>query len=122
MAADQSPSTQETVTVDADALAPLLTIAIEQADPVVVRLAGELDPATAPQLDEALRTVGLDGPPLVHVDMAGVSFMDSSGIRSLLVGAELLGRRDGRLRVVNADRQIVRILEVVGLEDLVDPG
>jgi anti-anti-sigma factor len=52
------------------------------------RLEGELDMATAGDLTELLLAASAGDTPLV-LDFSGVSFMDSSGLRALLEGAEL---------------------------------
>ena len=48
---------------------------------VVVAVAGELDVATAPEFEATLLEQLAEGP--VRLDMRGLSFMDSSGIRIL---------------------------------------
>jgi anti-sigma B factor antagonist len=54
----------------------------------VVRVRGELDLATAPQLERALRLLLEESPPAVLVfDLARLDFMDSTGIAALLRAA-----------------------------------
>jgi len=61
---------------------PSFTIAVTPArEGVVVAVAGELDLATAAQFEAALREQLAAGP--VRLDLQGLSFMDSSGIRVL---------------------------------------
>ena len=50
-------------------------------DGVVIAVAGEVDLATAPELEAVLRERLAAGP--VRLDLRGLSFMDSSGIRLL---------------------------------------
>ncbi|MBW3607752.1 MAG: STAS domain-containing protein [Actinobacteria bacterium] len=50
-------------------------------DGVVVALVGEIDLSTAPDFETALREQLAAGP--VRLDLRGLSFMDSSGIRVL---------------------------------------
>jgi anti-anti-sigma factor len=47
-----------------------------------VCIAGEVDMATAPRVTDAVRTALATGPREVHVDMAAVTFLDSSGIQT----------------------------------------
>ncbi len=72
---------------------------------------GELDCATAPALEARLRTLGGLGHALA-VDLAEVSFMDSSGLR-LLLQTRRDADRDGRVFVVRRPSPIVR--RVIGL-------
>jgi anti-anti-sigma factor len=73
------------------------------------RLEGELDMATAGDLGELLR----DRTDRITVlDFAGVTFMDSSGLRVLL---EAAGKHNGSgpiVVVVNAPAQVLRVLEI----------
>src|SRR4029453_11985858 len=63
-------------------------VSVEGADGrVVLRARGELDLSTAPTLEHALVT--LDGGSSEGLlDMSQVSFMDSSGLRLLIIAAE----------------------------------
>ncbi|MET9465462.1 STAS domain-containing protein [Streptomyces sp. NPDC006544] len=50
----------------------------------LVRLAGELDVATAPAVRDAVRQSLDSHPALLRIDISGVSFCDCSGLRALL--------------------------------------
>jgi stage II sporulation protein AA (anti-sigma F factor antagonist) len=94
---------------------PQLSIQVTGDAPVVIRLAGELDMATAPALADALSAV--DGEDVV-VDCDALSFLDSSGI-SVLVGAHRDGARTGHhltLRDVGGTPR--RSLEICGLTEI----
>ena len=70
-------------------------LAVHESDVDGVRLLevfGELDLATAPRLEHALAEAGDD----VLLDLRGLTFMDSTGVRVLLEAAE----RGGGLRIV----------------------
>jgi stage II sporulation protein AA (anti-sigma F factor antagonist) len=75
--------------------------------------------ATAPQLDAVLATVDGDGD--VVVDLAGVTFMDSSGI-GVLVQASQRARAAGQTLRTRRERDNVwRTLEVTNLAELLHP-
>ena len=74
------------------------------------RLEGELDMATAGSLTELLRGVAGNDTPLV-LDLSGVSFMDSSGLRALLEGAGLPGG-GGNVVVKDPSPQVRRVLDI----------
>ncbi len=76
---------------------------------------GDVDAYSAPDLVSALTPLPGDGD--VTLDLAGVGFMDSSGIR-VLVDAHQRGEQEGRRVVVaNPSRSVRRILEISGLLD-----
>jgi len=58
------------------------------ADVAVVRCTGRLNMVSAPALREAVTGAIADGRPRVVVDLAGVDFMDSSGLGALASPSE----------------------------------
>lgn len=93
----------------------LLKTELTQDNPPVLRIEGEVDLSTAGEMRTALVKT-LSSFPTVIVDMAGVTFIDVAGVRTLLHVAESLNGR-GPLPLVNAP-QVGRILELVGLSDV----
>src|SRR5207249_7933932 len=83
----------------------------------LVTVTGDVDIATAPQLAEYL--VGFtDGP--VTVDLSQVSFLDSSGMHALLAAHRQLERRDSRLTIRGATPIARRVLQISGLDQLLN--
>ena len=76
---------------------------------------GELDIDTAPDLREQLRGV-IDGNPgaAVQVDLADVSFMDSTGLAVLLFGLRRSTESGGSLCVLNASPRVQKLLDITG--------
>jgi anti-sigma B factor antagonist len=60
---------------------------------VVVAVSGELDIASAPALERALRAAEQGGEGRVVIDLSGLEFMDSTGLHVLLAAAR--HSRDG---------------------------
>jgi anti-sigma B factor antagonist len=79
----------------------------------VVRVRGELDLATHEQLSEQLGRAA-EGEEAIVVDLSECEFMDSSGVRALLVGLRDSGG-DGRFLIAGPSPQVQRILEMTGL-------
>ena len=79
-------------------------------DRVVVRVCGELDMATTPQLEEALA----DGPhaSTLVIDLTECTFLDSAGVR--LITATLQGHE--HVSLVTDDPAIKRVLEITALD------
>ena len=82
-----------------------------------VTLRGELDLATAPELEQLL-TVRIDASQEVVVDLRGLEFMDSSGIRVLVAAHARAGRTGTRVLIVRpeSDSAVAKIVEVAGLD------
>ena len=90
---------------------------LQEGDTSVVVVGGEIDMATVPQLEAALS--GVDGD--VVVDLAAVTFLDSSGI-GMLVRASQRTNETGHVLRTRAERDNVwRTLQVTNLTDLFHP-
>jgi anti-anti-sigma factor len=91
-------------------------LAIEVSNPdgqVRVALAGELDLESAPELADRLREVEADDPRLLVIDLRGLSFMDSSGLRELFLATRRAREQRRRLVVVRGSEPIDRVLDLV---------
>jgi anti-sigma B factor antagonist len=92
-------------------------------DLVIVR--GELDLATAPELEDALLPLLREGGSVL-LDLRELEFMDSTGVR-VIVAAHLAGQEHGgrlSLARTEAGSAVARVLEISGLDtvlDIVDP-
>jgi anti-anti-sigma factor len=78
-------------------------------------LAGELDVATIPSLDARLRAA--DAGSVVTLDLAGLTFIDSSGLRVLIEQHQRFESAGGRLQLANVSSRASRLLEMAGLSD-----
>lgn len=87
---------------------------------VVVKVVGELDLSTHEQLRDPL-VAAAEGDSPVVVDLSECEFIDSSGIRALLVGHEALAGNGsgGRLAVAGPQPQVQRVLEMTGLGEAI---
>jgi anti-sigma B factor antagonist len=81
----------------------------------VVKVGGEIDIRTAPELRDALAGVLDKGADKVVVDLEGVEFLDSTAL-SVMVGAHKRLVRNGSGLVLVCTREpILRVLTVTGL-------
>jgi anti-anti-sigma factor len=80
-------------------------------------LRGELDLATAPELEQLVNE-RIDASQEVVIDLRGLDFMDSSGIRVLVAAHARAGRAGARLFIVRPEpgSAVAKILEVAGLD------
>jgi anti-sigma B factor antagonist len=97
--------------------APFSAAATRDGAMVVIALTGELDLATAPQLERAIPPIS-PGETLV-IDLRGLSFLDSSGLHALM-RLDVAARDEGwSLAVVRGGPDVQRILDIVRLCDRV---
>lgn len=89
----------------------------------VIALAGELDLAGAAVLERELD--GVDAGAVV-VDLRGLGFMDSTGLRTLAVASQRAHRAGRRFALVPGAAQVMRVFDVTRmrerLEFVGDPG
>jgi anti-sigma B factor antagonist len=82
-----------------------------------VALTGRLDIAGAEAVALPLATLAGAKQGLI-VDMSGVSFIASIGLRHLVSAAKALSRRGGRLVLLNPNDLVTEVLTTSGLTDL----
>ena len=81
-----------------------------------VALFGRLDTHSYPQLDAELAPMLYGGDPPVMslvLDLAGLNYISSAGIRSIFKARKALTARNGKLLVVNPQPQIQKVFDVV---------
>jgi anti-sigma B factor antagonist len=85
-------------------------------DEAVVALAGELDLSTAPQVERELEAAEGQRPERLVIDLRGVSFLDSTGLRVVL-SADGRARKDGRrLEVIPGPPPVHRVFRIALLD------
>jgi anti-sigma B factor antagonist len=90
-----------------------LSITMDTSDhQVVIAVKGEIDAATADTLERALTATHSITCRTVVVDLAEVSFIDSSGLHALLIGRRDLARDDVRLVICNPQPQAQRLFDI----------
>lgn len=87
---------------------------------VRVALVGELDIASAPQFEEGLARVEGDSPELLVLDLRGVDFIDSTGLRAV-IGADERARSAGRrFVIIRGPAAVERVFSVTQLDQRLD--
>ena len=84
----------------------------------LVCVRGAVDLFAAPTLKRALATSIDNGAHEVVLDLSETAFLDSTGLGALLTAHRRLGGRDGRLVIVGAQANVLRVLEVTGLDSI----
>ncbi len=84
---------------------------------VILALRGELDLATAPELESQLRAIEASHPGRVLIDLGGLEFMDSTGL-GVMVRAHKAAQANGhRLAFRPGPHQVQRLFELTGMLD-----
>jgi anti-sigma B factor antagonist len=90
-------------------------------DVFVVRVTGEVDMSHEEELRGELRTAAAADASGIVVDLTECEFIDSSGVRALLLSREAQHPEDGaeHLSVAASSQQILRILSVMGVDRVI---
>jgi anti-anti-sigma factor len=87
-------------------------------DRITVPLFGELDPVSAPRLQERLDQLRRDGSQLIILDLSEVEFLAAAGL-SVFIGADqALQSAGGRLLLTRPTRTARRVLAITGLDTM----
>ncbi|MCX5215830.1 STAS domain-containing protein [Kitasatospora sp. NBC_00240] len=87
----------------------------------VVEAAGELDLAGAPILHTAIHRALASRPasPKLVIDLAAVTFCDSTGIDALLLARTEAGRQGVTLHLAHPTHAVARVLEITGTDRMI---
>jgi anti-sigma B factor antagonist len=93
-----------------------LTVEVRQeSGHMLATVAGEVDIATVPQLQQRLAAPAASGRPLI-VDLDRVTFIDAAGLGVLARAASLAAAHGSSLHVVCARHQVRRLFTITGLD------
>jgi len=87
-------------------------------DVTVCKLGGEVNINTSPQLRKAFDDIIRREDKKVLVDFSGVSYIDSSGLATLIEMFQRLKKIGGRLRFACLDAKVKNIFEITKLHKL----
>lgn len=89
----------------------------ERSDGALITPRGELDMATQPQLRDVLEAGAARGG--LTLDLSGLRFIDTSGLRLILETAEAAHREGFAFRVIPGSESVQRLFEVAGVTELI---
>ena len=84
----------------------------------VVEAQGRIDSATASDLGDALTGVIDDGHHQIVLDVAGVDYMSSAGLREIVAALKKVRNSSGDLRIARVTERVYDVLELSGLNTL----
>ena len=85
----------------------------------IVSLTGRLDGVSTPDFDRSFRELLADGLRVV-VDLDGLDYISSAGLRSFLVIARLVQERGGRICLARLTPGVRTIFDISGLDRVLD--
>jgi anti-anti-sigma factor len=86
-------------------------------DRVVLRLMGELDLASSTIFEHALEDAEISASPLLVLDLDGLKFVDSSGLRIILLAHEHSRERGQEFAITPGSPQVQRLLSITSVSE-----
>ena len=80
-------------------------------------LEGRLDTLTAPEFEKEILGA-LEGVTSLTVDLSGIQYISSAGLRVILAAYKQLYHK-GNMKVVNANSIVKEVFEVTGMSDII---
>jgi anti-anti-sigma factor len=100
-----------------------LTVSIRRkASGAVIELAGELDLHESTRLSAAVAELLSEQIELVELEATALTFIDSAGIRAILLARSGAAERGVRFLVSGVSPPIRRVMEIAGAEELLPEG
>ena len=86
-----------------------------QTTPDIIQFSGSLDVNTSDQMRRQINDCADKGSTLLLVDCADISFMDSSGLSSLVMGLKLMKTKGGKMALCNLNDQVKMLFQLTGM-------
>jgi anti-sigma B factor antagonist len=81
-------------------------------------LSGELDTRSVPILESAISRCCADGPTAIILDLSELTFIDSSGLWTILAAMRWCERQGRGFSIIPGSESVQQVFEVTGLSDV----
>jgi anti-sigma B factor antagonist len=93
---------------------------VERDGAPVIRVTGEVDLYSSPKLREALLKTIPKAQNEVSLDLTGVTYMDSSGVATLVEGLKASGQKNARFVLLSPSPAVMKVLQLSRLDSVFD--
>ena len=87
---------------------------------VVVYISGEVDLYSSPEVRKTIVSLTKKKSPTIIIDLAKVTYMDSSGIATLVEGLQQTGKYKGKFAIANLRSGVKEVFELSRLDKVFD--
>ena len=84
---------------------------------LTIAVSGRVDTVTAPELEAGLK---FGDAASVVLDLAGVPYMSSAGLRLLLTSHKAMLAKGGEFKIVNVQPSVSEVLSITGFADILN--
>lgn len=89
---------------------------VPEGEKLTVSIVGRLDTTTAPNLESEFKS-SLDGVKELVIDMGGLEYISSAGLRVLLSAQKVMNKQ-GSMTLINVGDVVMEVFEVTGFSDI----
>ena len=86
-----------------------------EGDRMIIAVTGRVDTTTAPELDAGLK---LAGNKTLTLDLSGVPYMSSAGLRCLLTAQKTMMAGGGSITIVGVQAAVREVLDITGFSSI----
>lgn len=90
----------------------------QQGDVAIVALSGRLDAVAAPVAEAGLTSALAGSAPRLAIDLSGLDYISSAGLRALLVTANKVQQANGKLALCGLSAHVREVFAVSGFDTL----
>lgn len=84
---------------------------------LTIAVTGRVDTVTAPELEAHLK---FDDASEVVIDLSGVPYMSSAGLRLLLTAHKAMLAKGGELKIAGVQSSVKEVLDITGFSDILN--
>ncbi|HEX6384533.1 MAG TPA: STAS domain-containing protein [Anaerolineae bacterium] len=84
----------------------------------LVQVSGRVDSSNAGELDQALKDIMNDGRHNIVLDLSGVNYMSSAGLRALIAALRESKKHRGDVRIATPSERVSEVLSLAGVDSL----
>lgn len=86
-----------------------------EGDRMIIAVTGRVDTTTAPELDAGLKLAGNE---TLTLDLSGVPYMSSAGLRCLLTAQKTMMAGGGSITIVGVQAAVREVLDITGFSSI----
>lgn len=84
----------------------------------VIEVVGEVDMYSSPEVRSAIVSLTKSKRPTIFVDLRKVTYIDSSGLATLVEGLQLSGQYKGAFKLINLRDNVLEVFELTRLDHI----
>lgn len=84
----------------------------------LITVSGRVDSSTAPELEETLEDRMNEGRYNLVLEMSGVNYLSSAGLRALVAALRTCKKKGGDVRLANPSERVAEVMALAGLDTL----